>query len=170
MKLISCFLRFYRLKFTPFRHQLYLHSDTDVSRNHKHDNGLRVNHHMNRHSTGSILAWETASDLNNNSSTLQNDDGSERDTRLENASHTRWFEKRLSYNEKSTERQHDDEANRILHGSETRGSSRKQRDWVVQNMNGITRFDVVFSPTQSRYQEAEREYSQGNLSESCIYL
>ncbi|XP_065054654.1 interaptin-like [Rhopilema esculentum] len=137
--------------------------NTDVSRNHRHDNSLLENHHMNRHSTGSILAWETASDYNNNS-TLQNDNGSERDSRLGNSSHTRWFEKRLSYNEKSTERQHDDETNRIVHSNETHGSSRKQRDWVVQNMNGITRFDVVFSPTKSRYQEAEREYTQGRGS------
>ena len=37
----------------------------------------------------------------------------------------------------------------------------KEKDWVIQNVDGITRFDVVFSPSKLRYEEAERETPKG---------
>ncbi len=90
---------------------------------------------VNRNSTGSILSWETHADINNNkeSTKLQ-----ERDRRR-NLSDSLCTEndswKRLSF------------PGEVSDCVEKR-SGKEGKNWIVHNLDGITRFDVVFSPSK----------------------
>ena len=69
----------------------------------------------------------------------------------------------MSYDGSSTKYSGGDEQHQIVrnrsHNAEE--SMSKKKDWLIQNVNGITRFDVVFSPSKFKYEEAEREIPKG---------
>lgn len=43
------------------------------------------------------------------------------------------------------------------------GNQKAGKDWVIQNVDGITRFDVIFSPSERGYEEAERDLPKGRF-------
>ena len=113
------------------------------------------NDQFNRHSTGSLLSWDTATDHNNNDARFTGDAS-------DTSSPQRCHEYRHSYHDGSLKKDVSDEEENHLTSSgyfarSKNGNSRDRRDWIVQNMDGITRFDVVFSSPKNTHEEPERE-------------
>ena len=57
----------------------------------------------------------------------------------------------------------DEEKPPVFQNGSHKKEERSKKEWVVQNVNGITRFDVVFSPSKFKYEEAERDSPKGIL-------
>eukprot|EP00794_Sanderia_malayensis_P014208 gene14208-15691_t len=119
-----------------------------------------------RNSTGSILSWETGSDVNNNitsDAAAMYKDGGKR-TEEDISSDAGW--KRRSFPEGSSQAvESPNSPSRFGYRS---GNKKDSRDWVVHNLNGITRFDVVFSPPNQsgnakRNQESEKKDTRRSL-------
>lgn len=49
--------------------------------------------------------------------------------------------------------------------SKSKGKN-NNKEWVIQNVDGITRFDVVFSPSKLKYEQAERDSPNGRYKPS----
>ena len=133
----------------------------------------------NRHSVGSILSWETSKDIdnnnnpysnyNNNNNDSINDTNSRTFSPRETFSRSRNSEQRWSYHGNYTT--YSDGEEKMQTGNNKSQNkdenTSKGKDWVVQNVNGITRFDVVFSPSKFKYEEAERDVPKGIISFIC---
>ena len=105
----------------------------------------------NRNSSDSILAWETSKDADRDNSRERNSPKSNslvlKDMRDVNE---------LGFAE-------EEEKPGVFHDASYNKGERSSKEWVVHNVNGITRFDVVFSPSKFKYEEAERDTPKGIL-------
>lgn len=113
------------------------------------------NEQFNRHSTGSLLSWDTATDHNNNDARFS-------DEVSDTYSPQKCHEYRHSYHDGLFKKDvSDDEENHLKSSGyftgPKGGNSRDSRDWIVQNMDGITRFDVVFSSPKNMHEKPERD-------------
>ncbi len=105
---------------------------------------------INRNSTGSILSWETSTDANNNIS----QDTYNKGRRSENDDKDSW---------KSRSFPEDPSQATSSMDSQRQGYEKDDRNWIVHNLNGITRFDVVFSSPNQRENVLRDSHTESKL-------